>query len=210
VISSSDALADISDGPDSLEAKDYVATIAWEAIAPGFQRKSDVLKSVVEMVDDDDDLAMTPSHAADVVEQLWARRIRQLEEPATFPTDDEKVSAAFAALNASGVLARMNLEWDQDEANASARRLAAAAGAHGFAFFHGQDAARLAYPQATLWLGFDLLDESCPDYESAAVQVGEEIRNALVSQNLEVHWNGTARKRIAVVNLDWRQQLPDS
>jgi hypothetical protein len=88
-------------------------------------------------------------------------------------------------------------------------------GAHGYAFFHEQDAAGLAYPDAELYIGFDAVPppgERFPSeqaFDDAATAVGRQVVEALEAEGLEVVGDGTARTRPAVQDLDWRRPLPD-
>ena len=192
------------------DAVAYVTKIAWEAIAPGFQRKNDIVESISEMADDDDDLALTGTEAAALVDELWQKRLLELQRPGDHgSSDDVRVAAAFAALESTGVLARMNLGFDQGEGSDEARHLATTVGARGFVYFHQQDAHRLAYPNATLFLGWDAVGTSRDEYDATTLRLGEEIREALEHQGLTVEWDGTLARRPEVQHLTWRKPLPD-
>jgi hypothetical protein len=201
--------ADSATDPARLQAEAYVSELAWEAIAPGFQDKEDIIESISEMADDDDALALTGAEAAAMVEELWQKRRLELQQPSDRdPSDDARVAAAFAELENSGVVARMNLGYDQGEGSDEARAIAKAAGARGFVYFHIQDANRLAYPNATLFLGWDAVGTSRDEYDAATIHLGEEIRAALERQGLAVGWDGTLATRPGVLNLNWRKPLP--
>ena len=191
------------------EAKAYVTEIAWEAIAPGFTDKDDIIESISEMADSDDDLAFSGLEAAAIVEELWKIRLLELQQPLERdPSDDVRVAAAFAELESVGVIARMNLGFDQGEGSDAARRIAKTVGARGFVYFHQQDANRLAYPDATLYLGWDAVGTTREDYDAATIRLGEEIRAALERQLLTVAWDGTLASRPGVLNVNWRKPLP--
>jgi hypothetical protein len=197
------------DDPARAEAKAYVTQIAWEALAPGFQDKDDVIESVSEMADDDDALALSGTEAAAIVEELWQKRVRDLQEPGEgYPSDDIRVTAAFAELESAGVVARMNLGYDQEEGSDQARKIAKAVGARGFVYFHIQDASRLAYPDATLYLGWDAVGTTREEYDAATIHLGEEIRSAMEHQRLTVQWDGTLASRPSILNVTWRKPLP--
>jgi hypothetical protein len=191
------------------EATAYVAEIAWEAIAPGFTDKDDIIESISEMADSDDDLALSGLEAAEIVEELWKRRLLDLQQPnEREPSDDVRIATAFAELESAGVIARMNLGFDQGEGSDAARRIAKTVGARGFVYFHQQDANRLAYPDATLYLGWDAVGSTREDYDAATIRLGEEIRAALERQLLTVAWDGTLASRPGVLNVNWRKPLP--
>ena len=191
------------------EAKAYVTQTAWEAIAPGFQDKDDIIESITEMADDDEDLPLSGAEAEAIVEELWQQRLLQLQQPGERnPSDDVRVAAAFAELEGTGIFARMSLGFDQGEGSDEARDLAKTTGARGFVYFHEQDANRLAYPDASLYLGWDAVGTTRDEYDAATIRLGEEIRAAMERQGLTVEWDGTLDRRPAVVHLDWRKPLP--
>ena len=191
------------------EATAYVAEIAWEAIAPGFTDKDDIIESISEMADSDDDLALSGLEAAEIVEELWKRRLLDLQQPnEREPSDDVRIATAFAELESAGVIARMNLGFDQGDGSDAARRIAKTVGARGFVYFHQQDTNRLAYPDATLYLGWDAVGTTREDYDAATIRLGEEIRAALERQLLTVAWDGTLASRPGVLNINWRKPLP--
>lgn len=192
------------DGDDA-----FVAESAWEALAPGFSTRSSVTAMIVELADDDDDVAVSGDRAANIVGELLAHRERQLQQSTDRdPTDDVRVATAFDVLEQSGILARMNLGGDQGEGSHDARELATTVGARGFVYFHEQDAARLAYPGAILYLGWDAVDTTREEFDEAAIRIGHEIQDAMEGQGLTVVWDGTIDHRPAVVRLDWRRPLP--
>ncbi|MFD3444372.1 DUF6891 domain-containing protein [Microbacteriaceae bacterium 4G12] len=140
-----------------------------------------------------------------IVEKLWQKRLLELQQPGDrHPSDDVRVAVAFAELESAGVIARMNLGFDQGEGNNEARQVAMTAGARGFVFFHQQDANRLAYPDATLYLGWDAVGTSREEFDALTISLGKEICAAMERQGLTVRWDGTLARRPEVLHLNWR------
>ncbi len=184
-------------------------------IAPGFTPLSEVVESMRELAEDDEELGVDPDDAETLARDLWSARIVDLATPpGRLPTDDARVGMAFDALNRSGIVAWMNCGWDRGEASELCRDLARQAGARGYAYFHSQDAARLAHADAQLYIGFDAVPpagEKFPSraaFDAASVLIGQDVVAALTAQELQVRWDGTVESRVQVVDLDWRRPLP--
>jgi hypothetical protein len=204
-------------GSEASDGVDYFRNTAWEAIAPGFQPLDSVLESLVELAEYDDDIPLNGDQAAAVVRELWHERETQLAAgPRGEQTDDAKVIRAFDRLAEVGLVFRMSEDFDQGDAVDECTYLAQQKGAHGFAFFHDQDAARLAHPDADLYIGFDAVPPakgkfpSKKAYDDAAVAVGQQVVDALRAEGLEVEWDGRPTSRPVVRHLDWRRPLPES
>lgn len=84
------------------EARADLRTVVWEALAPGFETLDDVTEGVLEIVEDDD-------ISADLVREV---------------TDDVRLTTAFIALDAAGVVATMCLGFDQQDGGHESRLLA--------------------------------------------------------------------------------------
>lgn len=202
----------VDDGLDALRE------LVWADVAPGFTPRSHVLERVLDVVADDHP-GVDAAAAAALVDELWATRLAQLAAPvARRPTDDARVAAAFTELDAAGLVAWLGCGYDQGEALDLCAEAARARGAHGFAYCHGQDLERLAFPDPVLWVGFDALPlvarrwrraPSRDEQVAAVVAVGRQVADALAGQGLTVRWDGSRSTRVTVVGLDWRRPLPE-
>ena len=194
----------------------YAAGLAWDTVAPGFTTLDDAVEGLREWADDDPEAGVDADGAEALVRAAWRRRQEYLaSEPARRPTDDQRVADAFAALEADGLVARMHCGFDQGEGSAECQGIARAEGRPGYVFFHAQDAERLAYPEATLFLGFDAVPPpgvekfaAAAEYDDAAVAIGHRIAQTMVAVGLDVRWNASPTARIEIVGLDWRRPLP--
>lgn len=175
-------------------------------VRPGFLSRGDVLEYARDFRDDDE-VPLDDDQLGQLVEEVWKARLAEQE---TWPayTDADRVAAAFADLDANGVVARMNFTCCQtcgvteiDDERPTDRP------STGYVFFHQQDAERLADDPAHLFLAYGTLD---PEQGRVAEQdeaVGEQIRAALLAQDLPVEWNGSSTQRIAVGPLTWQRRL---
>ncbi|RIJ76748.1 hypothetical protein D1871_10535 [Nakamurella silvestris] len=193
----------------------YLRDQAWQLIAPGFCTLPEVITGIRELAEDDTELDVDPDDAETQVRELWAARLAHLAIPAQRqPSDDARLTEAFKRLTDGGLVAEMNCGFDRGEATQWCIAAARRQGARGYVYFHGQDTARLAYPDPVLFLGFDAVpppQESFPTVEAqdaATIAVGNDIARALADQQLTVRWDGSAQTRLSVVDLDWRRPLP--
>ncbi len=120
-------------------------------------------------------------------------------------TDCDRLDAAFAALEADGVIARQNFSccgtcgsteiWDEIQAAQDA-----GLPARGYAFFHVQDTERAVEGEG-VYLGYG----ACDDGEAAALEIGRDIVAELESHGLRTNWDGSWDHRIGVA-LDWKKR----
>ncbi|MGC4942570.1 DUF6891 domain-containing protein [Kribbella sp. DT2] len=175
-------------------------------VRPGFLGRADVLEYARDFRDDDQ-VPVDDQDLEQLVEDVWQAR---LAEQASWPasTDADRVAAAFAELDANGVVARMNFTCCQncgvteiDDERPDDRP------SSGYVFFHQQDAERLAEEPAQLYLAYGTLD---PEQGRVAEQdeaVGRRVQEALLAQGLPVEWDGSSTARISVGPLTWRRRL---
>lgn len=143
------------------------------------------------------------------VDRAWRERLAEQDAwPAT--TDSDRLDAAFAELDRTGVVARMDFTCCQTCGVAEIDdEVGAGQDPAGYVFFHQQDSERLDGEDATLLLSFGVFRAADADaYEAAALAVGHRVRAALERAGLTVDWPGTTSRRIAVTGLDWRRRLP--
>lgn len=175
-----------------------------------------------------------PQVAAEgLVEEAWERR-REVEAAWGLApgerTTGERLDAAFAALEARGVVARMNFtccgtcghaEIGDDLGEGELE------GKVGYVFFHEQDADRLVpdYVEADaaagveedsfesweakegsdLYLAFGVFRDE--EDESKAIRVGVVAAECLRAEGFKVEWNGSVNSRLLVDVQPWRKRL---
>ena len=188
----------------------YFCEEAWALIAPGFTSLDEVLEVMIELVEYDDDNPMTVERAEQIVRHYWAHRQGELDAPGPrAPSDDERLTNAFNRLKLQGIVAEMNIGFDKGEASTACEEIIAETGSGpGFVFFHGQDAAGLAYPGATLYIGYGAVVAPGPGWVEAAEKVANAAVAAFREQGLDAHWDGSIDHRIELRNLVWRKPLP--
>ncbi|NEA36540.1 hypothetical protein [Streptomyces sp. SID13031] len=139
---------------------------------------------------------------------MWQARLTE-QQTWTGPTDADKVAAAFAELDAAGVIARMNFTCCQtcgvaeiDDERPTDRP------SSGYVFFHQQDSERLADNGAHLYLAYGALDPIRGQVADQDTEIGRQIEHALRAQDLPVTWTGSSDQRIAIGPLTWHRRLP--
>ncbi|MFI5729534.1 DUF6891 domain-containing protein [Kribbella sp. NPDC051587] len=175
-------------------------------VKPGFRSRPDVVQYAIEYAEDDG--VLSEEQATQLVDEVWARR---LQEQQAWPesTDADRLAAAFAELDAAGVVARMNFTCCQncghaeiDDERPEDRESSA------YVFFHQQDADGLAEEPAALYLAYGVFDADKNPWEARVVDAGHQITKTLRAHDLPVTWSGTSAQRIQVGPLDWRRRLP--
>ena len=210
---------------------DDVRQAARDMTLPGFRTKDDVVVAVGEYLEIEGD-----PRVVRIVDEVWSQRLSE-EAQWDGPGEYARVAAAFEALDAQGVVARMSFTCCQtcgtteiDDERTALPDVAEGDYAYrewGYAFFHEQDAERLADEPATLWLSYSTFTPA-PDVDPSLLErwragdeslrrevivasdraVGERIATALREQGLDVSWDGDTGQRIAVDIAAWRKPLP--
>lgn len=130
-------------------------------------------------------------------------RSEQKRWPAT--TDCDRLDAAFAELESSGIVARQNF-WccgtcglaaiDDELKEAESRGTEV----RGYTFYHEQDT-EAAVDGRGVYLYFGAV----ADGEADALAIAREIQTALQFYGLETEWDGTYGRRVWVA-LDWKRR----
>lgn len=184
---------------------------AQRLVVPGFTPLADARAAIREMVEDDEGLRVGPARAEAILDEVWARRVREQGSWRQL-SDADRLDAAFAELEAGGIVARMAFSCcGSCGAQEIHGEVPDGVSARGYVFFHAQDADGLAEPDPHLYLSYGAFtDDAVADdeYEREAVAVGHAIRRALEANGLRVTWDGTHARRIGVAVPDWRRRLP--
>lgn len=182
--------------PDALErtASDFVSV----AVALGRQACASIVDDTVEHLHGYGDPGALRALAWRVVEPAFARH---LAAQATWPerTDSDRLSDAFRALDASGIVAREEFTCCQSCGTTEiGGEVVDIEACRGYVFYHSQDADH-AVAGHDLWLSYGLFErETTPE-------IGEEVAAALRAEGLEVDWDGSPDKRLRVP-LKWARR----
>lgn len=185
-----------SDDAES-EIREYVA----RAVSAGFDSPAAIIESTNELVEEEH-----PGHES-LVRTIVAEELRRhAAEELTWPvvTDCDRLDAAFARLEANGIVARQNFTCCQgcgsSEIWTEIEESAAPTTVRGYTYFHMQDT-ESAVEDGSLHLAYGATE----DAEDAAIRIGNEIVATLEAEGLAPQWNGQLSQRISVP-LDWKKR----
>jgi hypothetical protein len=148
---------------------------------------------------------LDPAEAAAAVDAAFAAHAA---EQATWHdvTDCDRLTAAFARLNAGGIIALecagFTLSDGYADCGEAYHQHPDPASVRGYCFFHYQDVER-ALAGDGLALAFGPLD---PEEEAEGIAVGEAVRDELERAGFGVTWDGTFAQRILVPKIVWRKR----
>ncbi|MFU8870302.1 DUF6186 family protein [Micromonospora sp. SL4-19] len=157
-----------------------------------------IVAETVEYLDGEAEPARIEELAwAAVAEELTAHLAEQESWPEV--TDSDRLTAAFRALSAAGIVARENFTCCQ---NCGLGEIGAEVPEgvvpRGYAFYHQQDAER-AVDGSPVFLAYGLFERP------PSVEIGEEVAAVLRAEGLTVHWAGDVGARIQVPMV-WRRR----
>ncbi|WP_053848743.1 hypothetical protein [Streptomyces sp. NRRL B-24085] len=197
---------DVPELPD--EVREEVEAHVREQLRCGYGTRATLAQAAEEWLADadadaDSDADRRPVSAAQarlLVDRLWLERLAE-QETWEGPTDPERLTRAFEALNAQGVTARENFTCCRTcgTAEIGAER---AEGDRGFVYFHTQctESAAAGQGLTLLYGGFD----GSADTTAA---VGREVVAALTAVGLSPQWDGDPGRAIEVRPLTWHRRL---
>lgn len=142
---------------------------------------------------------------------LHEKWVARLEEQKAWPspTDNDRLAAAFSALEAGGILARENWTCCQTcghgEMDDEMQKYIEEKGHKplGYTFFHQQ-----ATEAAAEGLGFYLAYGAEAPTNEAAVQVGHQVVSTLQQHGIRAEWDGDLRRGILIRDFEWKRRLP--
>ncbi|MFI5986198.1 DUF6891 domain-containing protein [Streptomyces sp. NPDC051555] len=149
---------------------------------------------------------VSEAQAAELVLRLWRERVAE-QAGWVGETDPERVSRAFAALEAAGITAREDFACCRGCGHAEIRGVGAE-GARGFVFFHRMCTEGAAQGgDLILIYGSFGASGGTGSEEASTAAVGREVVAALAEVGLRCLWDGSAHDAIRVTDLDWRKRL---
>jgi hypothetical protein len=177
---------------------DDLRTYVRLQVAAGFTA---VPRVVAEAVDVFADTTLAPEALREAASALAAEAIAaQLAEQESWPetTDNDRLDAAFAALETAGVVARQHFSCcgtcgareivdEMDRATKEGRPV------RGYTFFHVQDTEH-AVEGESLYLSYGAVGGD----KDAGVAIGQEVVAALSDSGLHPDWNGRHANRIGL------------
>ncbi|GJF33808.1 hypothetical protein KNE206_65080 [Kitasatospora sp. NE20-6] len=171
-----------------------------EVLVGGYATRAELAELAEEYLVSDGHRPVSPEQARLLADRLWLDRVGE-ESGWEGETDPERLTRAFAVLEASGITARENFTCCRTCGQAEIRT-AGTADARGFVYFHSQCTESAASGQGLMLLygGFD-------GTAATTAAVGREVVAALSDAGLPVVWDGDPDRAVTVTPLDWRRRL---
>ncbi|MEZ0228316.1 MAG: hypothetical protein ACAI25_06800 [Planctomycetota bacterium] len=183
--------------PEDLLAE--VRELIAREVSAGFSTDEEIREQIVDMVseegDPDDELL---DRIDGLIEKAVTGRAGE-QEAWTGLTDCDRLDAAFAELQASGIVCRQNWTCCQSCGLAEIGGELGRA-SRGYVFFHQQDTEG-AVETGSLFLAYG----ACSDVEAEQLALAHEIARNLRENGLEVEWDGDLGRRI-IVKMEWKKR----
>ncbi|UUN31102.1 DUF6891 domain-containing protein [Streptomyces sp. FIT100] len=182
------------------EDREQIEELVRGLLAGGYGTRAELAEAAEEYLVDGDRRPVSSEQARQLVDRLWLERVAE-QAGWEGETDPERLTRAFAALEASGVTAREHFTCCRSCGQAEIGG-AGSPGARGFVYFHTQctDAAAAGHGLTLLYGGFDGSEET-------TAAIGREVVAALAEAGLRTDWSGDPGQGITVTPLDWRKRL---
>lgn len=194
------------DGPG---LKHYVYERLRTMIDSGFYSKKEVFDAISQEIASAPELAAEGPKMRGYAAKRWTAR--EAEE-ATWreQTANDRLDAAFAALNAAGFVALQNAGWTntmgwEDCWAVYQERRERGESPRGAIFYHYQDLERGVAGQG-LMLGFGRFHEQDDGDLPGNAQVAAEACRILAAHGVATSWEGDPRTRIEVLPFPWRRR----
>ncbi|MFG2988152.1 DUF6891 domain-containing protein [Streptomyces sp. NPDC048257] len=171
-----------------------------EVLAGGYTTRAGLAELAEDYLVSGDRRPVSRAQAEALADRMWLERVEE-QTGWEGETDPERLSGAFAELEAAGITARENFTCCRSCGQAE---IGAEAGpdARGFVYFHNQctDAASAGHGLTLLYGGFD-------GTSATTAAVGREVVAALARAGLPSEWDGDPGRSITVTPLTWRRRL---
>ncbi|MFD0265011.1 DUF6891 domain-containing protein [Streptomyces sp. NPDC127106] len=171
-----------------------------DVLAAGYATRAELAEAAEEYLVSGDRRPVSRAQAEALADRMWRERV---EEQAGWEgeTDPERLSRAFAELEAAGITAREHFSCCRT-CGTSEIGAVGSPDARGFVYFHMQctDGAAAGHGLNLLYGGFD----GSPETTAA---VGREVVAALARAGLPTSWNGDPGEAVTVTPLTWNRRL---
>lgn len=136
---------------------------------------------------------------------------RKAEETWPAITTNDRIDAAFADLDASGIVTLQNAGYTQSDGwsdvnDLANERLARGKRPRGATFFHGQDLERGVRGEG-LRLTFGAYEDDESKRAAADEAVAVMVVDALVRRGVDARWTGQVKDRIEICPFAWQKRL---
>jgi hypothetical protein len=171
----------------------------------GFYDEERAVEHLDSLYEDDPELTVDRALAQEILDAEFAAKTAT-EKTWPTETDCDRLDRAFDELYRSGICALHSAGYTQSDGHSDVAQVLADEGREkfrGFCFYHGQDLERAIHGGGLL-IAFGDLDE----VEADMIAVGRAVVAALTNHGFKTEWDGTAKRRIDIKNIDWKRRTP--
>lgn len=120
---------------------------------------------------------------------------------------NDGIDAAFAELNAKGIVAVENPGFTMSDAWIGVNEIARGRSPtpRGATFYHGQDRARGIAGEGLL-LAFGAFEDDDSKHDAKSIAIGREVCDTLKKHGVETEWDGTVGTRIRIPPFVWKKR----
>jgi hypothetical protein len=190
------------------DVEKYLTEWVTTEVLGGFTKQKELFADIEERAADegvDEAVARLKKHARD----LFAKR-KVEEKKWKGPTTNDRIDAAFAALNDAGIVAMQNAGYtmsegwedcnqEADDRNDEGER------PRGATFYHGQDLERGVVGDG-LMLAYGAYEDDDKKHDAASIAIAREVVQTLTKYGVKTKWNGKVETRIEIRPFEWKRR----
>ncbi|HEY1093764.1 MAG TPA: hypothetical protein VGE61_03615 [Glycomyces sp.] len=178
------------------EAAAETTVLAARYLQEGYLAFDDMVQALEDMSEADPPI--TRAQAREILAPMWREHVAAQADWGV--TDCDRLTAAFAELDAGGIVAREHFACCQNcgvseiwgEADPDDR---------GYVFFHMQDTESAG--DGVLYLAYG----SRSNLAEETVAVGHDVVEVLQAHGFRTSWDGSERTRLQITDLEWQKRL---
>jgi len=192
---------------DKKEVPAFIADLeryVKEFVAAGFLSEDEIVEAAIECVSGEAEPETMRSHAVLLTKQALADHFAGQAKWSS-PTDCDRLDAAFAELEESGIVSRQNFSCCQncgsyEIGDEMRKRFDEGLPVRGYTFYHQQDT-----ESAVEGFGLCFAYGSTEEPVESSIAIGNEICNVLRKHDLKPEWDGSIKKRISL-RMEWKRR----
>ena len=187
--------------------KEWVTT----EVLGGFTKQKELLEEIEERAYDEIEEGQDAvvAELRKYARELYAKRKAE-EAKWKKPTMNDRIDAAFDALNAAGIVAMQNAGYTMsagwEDCNAEAHDLEAIGERpRGATFYHGQDLER-GVKNEGLMLVYGAYEDDDAKHDAASLAIAREVIETLARYGVKTKWNGKVETRVQILPFKWQNR----
>jgi hypothetical protein len=178
------------------EAAAETTVLAARYLQEGYLSFDDMVVALQDMSEADPPI--TKDQAREILTPMWREHVAAQADWGV--TDCDRLTVAFAELDAGGIVAREHFACCQ---NCGTSEIWGKAGPdhRGYVFFHMQDTETAG--DGVLYLAYG----SRSNLTEETIAVGHEVVRVLQAHGFRTSWDGSERTRLQITDLEWQKRL---